>query len=130
MVRCGIVFFVRPVTEMPNSVSFIDPMIRLVVLLAFGLLPPAQAEILSTARTCDIPADLPPSPDIEATPPEDLYRVELPRVVIDIKQRIPIQGRTFAEAFLAQITVDPNGGSVTFDKEGNLFATSHSACAE
>jgi hypothetical protein len=105
-------------------------MIRLVVLFALGLLPVAQAEILSTIPTCNIPADLPPSPEIEAVPADDLHRVELPRIVVEVKQDIPIRGRTFGEALLAQIVVDPDGGSVVLDSEGNLFATSRPACAE
>jgi hypothetical protein len=93
---------------------------RPAVLFALGLLWPAQAEILSTIRTCDIPADVAPSAGISAGSDADLHRVALPRVTIEVKQDLPIQGRTFAEALLARVAVDPDGGSVVLDGEGNI----------
>lgn len=122
MVQCGIGFFVRSVTEMTNSVSLLDRMIRLVVLFSLGLSPAARAEVISTTPACDIPADLPPTESVAVEESPDLTRIELPRIAIELKQGIPVNGQTFAEALLAQITVDPNGGTVALDGEGNLFA--------
>lgn len=105
-------------------------MIRLVVLLALGLLSEVSAETLSTLPTCGVPADLAPSPDIAAAPLEDLNRIVLPRVVFDLKRNIPVGGQTFGEMLLAQVTIDSQGGSITFDNDGKLFASSSATCKD
>lgn len=78
--------------------------------------------MIATTPACEIPADLPPAEGIAAEPAPGVNRIELPRIAIEVKEGLPIHGQTFAEALLARITVDPNGGSVSLDGEGNLFS--------
>ena len=71
----------------------------------------------------DTPADLAPEPGIAAA---DLagQTVKLPRIAIDVKRAVRLPNRTFAEALLAQVTVDPVGGRVSLGSDGQLVASS------
>jgi hypothetical protein len=103
----------------------------MVVLLALGLLLQAHAEVISTGTLCHPPADLAESPDVAARPLKDLNAIELPRVTIDVKRDLPMGHRTFAEAMLARLSVDPQGGSIAVDGDGRLFASSPAVrCAD
>ena len=98
-------------------------MVRLAAILAFGLLLPAKAEVIAVPKACDTPADLAPEPGIAAA---DLagQTVKLPRIAIDVKRAVRLPNRTFAEALLAQVTVDPVGGRVSLGSDGQLVASS------
>ncbi|MCC6921009.1 MAG: hypothetical protein IT548_17565 [Alphaproteobacteria bacterium] len=98
-------------------------MVKQVLVFALGLLSFAQAEVISTPKACDVPADVAASPDV-AAPDLNARTIQLPRIGIDIKRGTRLPSRTFAEALLAQVTVDPVGGSVTLGPDGQLPASS------
>lgn len=94
----------------------------LTLFLALLSAPSAAGEDLSTKPTCDIPADLPPGPELDSN--ATLNKAKPSPVGVDIYKSADLRGALYGEVYVGTVTVDPETGSVTGLSSGQLSAQS------
>lgn len=91
-------------------------MTRLTALIALALLSatPAAAEVLRTEPTCHIPADLPPSPELDTDATLNPVRPDVPVYVYkDVRLRGGVYAEIDAGAVIEQVVPDGQGAPVS-----------------
>ena len=88
------------------------------ILTGMMLLSPAQAEILKTAPVCNVPADLPPAPEIvESNSARTL--AWLGPLYVEVERRIPGSRRS-GEKLRVGVVIDPVTGEAGALEQPNL----------
>lgn len=115
----NISFFGLFVTVMSQFLNELDGMkVTATILAGMMLLNPAQAEILKTAPACNVPADLPPAPEIvESNSARTL--AWLGPIHVEVQRRMPGSGRS-DEKLRVGLVIDPVTGKTLSTASPNL----------